>query len=89
MSYDYYCHRCHQGYGIGDLKVETSQDCHNIGGGIYPFKWREPVLSCPECLGDLDSEGYVCYGCGAIMKEVYVYADGKPVCKSCAGFEIE
>jgi len=70
MSYDYYCHRCHQGYNIGDLK-------------------REPVLSCTECLGELDTEGYVCDGCGAIMNEVYAYADGKPICKQCAGFDID
>jgi hypothetical protein len=69
MSYDYYCHRCHQGYNIGDLK-------------------RESVLSCPECLGGLDTEGYVCDGCDAIMNEVYAYAGGKPICKQCAGFDI-
>lgn len=86
MSYDYYCHRCHHGYDIDDLEVETFQDYHNIGGGVYPFEWSEPVLSCPKCLGDLDPDGYVCDGCGAIMKDVYAYVDGEPICKSCADY---
>ena len=43
MSYDYYCHRCHQGYNIGDLKREPAS-CPDCLGGLDPEGIQEWIM---------------------------------------------